>query len=410
MGREDGGWRPAPVIEWVIREAWRIRNPRKLVDEFCARLVAEGVPLWRFRAHIPALHPEVFGDSYLWRREVGRTEYSTADHSMRLSDEYRLSPLHVVGETRRMLRRRLVGSDAKRDYPLLERLKADGGTDYVALPLEFNDGSNGYATYASDGANGFTDRHLEVFRDLTVCVTRLAENLAIRQLAIRILDIYVGHDAGARILAGQVMRGSGDTINAAIWFCDLRGFTAMSDSLPREQLIELLNAYFDRMAGPVNSHGGEILKFIGDGMLAIFRVDESRDQRAASGAALQAAVDAAAAMGELNRDRKAASLAELGFGISLHMGDVMYGNIGATGRLDFTVIGPAVNLVNRMQALCRDLEREILVSADFAAEFIDGTANGMANGMANGIGSRLVSLGHHRLRGVGSAQEVFGLV
>lgn len=400
MGREDSGWRPAPVVEWVIREAWRIRNPRKLVDEVCARLVAEGVPLWRFGAYIPALHPEVFGDSYLWRRDVGRSEYDAADHSMRQSDTYRDSPLHVVGETRAMLRRRLIGVDAELDYPLLEQLKSEGGTDYVALPLEFNDGSNGYASYASDHPDGFSDRHLEIFRDLTVTVTRLAENLAVRQLAIRFLDIYVGHDAGARILAGQVMRGSGDTINAAIWFCDLRGFTAMSDSLPREQLIELLNAYFDRMAGPVGAHGGEILKFVGDGMLAIFPVDATRDQRAAAAAALAAAVDAAAAMGELNQDRKAASLPKLGFGISLHMGDVMYGNIGATGRLDFTVIGPAVNLVNRMQALCRDLEREILVSAAFAGELAPEL----------GHGGRLESLGCHRLRGVGATQEVFGLV
>ncbi len=394
MGRDNSGWRPAPVVEWVIREAWRIRNPRKLADEVCARLVAEGVPLWRFGTYIPTLHPEVFGDSYLWRRDVGRAEYFAADHGMRLSDDYRLSPLHEVGRTRRMLRRRLVGPDAKLDYPLLEQLKSEGGTDYLVLPFEFNDGSNGYATYASDHPDGFTDRHLEIFRDLTLTLTRLAENLAIRQLASRFLDIYVGHDAGARILAGQVMRGSGDTIDAAIWFCDLRGFTAMSDTLAREQLIELLNAYFDRMAGPVGDHGGEILKFVGDGMLAIFSVDEARDQRAASAAALRAAVDAVSAMGELNRDRQAADLPELGFGISLHLGDVMYGNIGATGRLDFTVIGPAVNLVNRMQALCRDLEREILVSAEFA----------------DAIEEPLVSLGRHRLRGVGAEREVFGLV
>ena len=176
------------------------------------------------------------------------------------------------------------------------------------------------------------------------------------------LDTYVGQHAGKHILEGQITRGSGETIKAAIWLCDLRGFTAMAERQPRDRMIACLNDYFDRMATPVKHHGGEILKFIGDAMLAVFPLDEDR----ACERALAAATDARAAMRRWNAERQEQGDKALNFGIALHAGDVMYGNIGTADRLDFTIIGPAVNMTSRMERLCRRLDLDLLVSDSFA--------------------------------------------
>jgi adenylate cyclase len=190
-----------------------------------------------------------------------------------------------------------------------------------------------------------------------------------------------------------VLRGSGDTIRAALWFCDLRGFTALSDRLPRDELIALLNDYFDCMAAPLEAHGGEIVKFIGDAMLAIFPVGDKGDTAAACAGAFTAAQEARRGMHELNERRNVAGQPALGHGIALHVGDVMFGNVGAHHRLDFTVIGPAVNLASRISGLCRTLGRDLVVSA----------------ALAEHLGDRVVSLGRHDLRGVAAAVELFGL-
>jgi len=396
MADDQSSWRPAASVEWAIREAWTFQKPHELVNEACRRLIADGIPLWRFTSNILALHPEVFGDVYVWHRQTGRTEYISAQHASQQAAPVLTgdNPLRLAAERRDMVRLRLTDDHPEFDFPLLQELRDEGGTDYAILPMEFNDGSVGLVTFATDRNGGFSEQDIAILRDFTMVVARPAENLAIRALAQRFLDIYVGHDAGRRILNGQIMRGSGDTIHAALWFCDLRGFTALSDALARETLIGLLNEFFDCMAGAVQSAGGEILKFIGDGMLAIFPVTDGRDAAAASNAALQAATDAAAAMAQFNDTRTEAGAEPLGYGITLHVGDVMYGNIGASGRLDFTVIGPAVNLVNRMQKLARERDRSLLVSAEFAAECRD---------------PRLTSIGSHEFRGVAGGQEIFVL-
>ena len=203
------------------------------------------------------------------------------------------------------------------------------------------------------------------------------------------METYLGRDAARRVLTGQIKRGRGKRICAAILLSDLRDFTAMSDRLPAGEVIALLNDYFDIMATQVHEHGGEVLKFIGDGMLAVFNVGGSLPD-AACCQSMHAAIEAVRALTALNLDRTE----KLEVGIALHLGDVVYGNIGAADRLDFTVIGPAVNEAARIEGLCRDLDRRILISASFA----------------HGCGcTPLVSLGRHRLRGVGEAQEIFTL-
>jgi adenylate cyclase len=208
-------------------------------------------------------------------------------------------------------------------------------------------------------------------------------------MAINLLDTYVGHRAGERILAGQITRGSGQTVEAAIWFCDLRGFTALSESKGRDELLDCLNRFFDCMAGPVEKHGGDILKFMGDGMLAIFPLDSERACRRA----VEAAIDARKAMAALNEEQRARADKPLGFGIALHVGEVMYGNIGTADRLDFTVVGPAVNLTSRLEALCRRLGCNVLISDAFCDLCSDSFR----------------SLGTYRLAGISRAVEVFTL-
>ena len=181
-----------------------------------------------------------------------------------------------------------------------------------------------------------------------------------------LLEMYLGRDVARRVLAGEINRGSCDTIRAVIWLCDLRGFTAMADTTPGDQLVDLLNAFFDCMAEPIHEHGGEVLKFMGDGMLAMFNLSERRETDACH-AAHKAAVAAVDNMAEFNARRVAIGAAPVGFGLALHVGEVMYGNIGAAGRLDFTVIGAAVNEASRMEKMCKELELPLLASETFAA-------------------------------------------
>jgi adenylate cyclase len=208
-----------------------------------------------------------------------------------------------------------------------------------------------------------------------------------------LLSVYLGPEAGSRVLAGSVRRGDGKTIAAAIWLCDMRGFTRISETLPADEVIQLLNDYFETMAGPVTDHGGEVLKFIGDAMLAIFPIADDLDRDRACRIALVAAEEALARLDAVNAARCERGQPEIGVGLGLHTGAVMYGNIGAPERLDFTVIGPAVNLTARIEDLCRPLGRRLLASERFASP----------------CGSELVSLGFHRLRGLAEPQEIFGL-
>jgi adenylate cyclase len=255
------------------------------------------------------------------------------------------------------------------------------------MPLRFSTGQTGYISWVSDRPGGFSARELTLLYDLLPLIALRLELEASYQVSKSLMEIYLGRDAAQRVLAGQIKRGRGKRIRAAILLSDLRDFTAMSDRLPADQVISLLNDYFDVLATQVQEYGGEVLKFIGDGMLAVFNVGRSLPD-AACRQAMQAAIEAARALTALNRDRAE----KLEVCIALHLGDVVYGNIGAANRLDFTVIGAAVNETARIQELCKSLDKQILVSAGFAC----------------GCTSKpLFSVGLHHLRGVSEGQELF---
>ncbi len=382
--------RPGPILDWLIGEARRLPDGPHLLTALAERLVAAGLPLARASFHVRTLHPQLFGVGIYWERGADRFRLVRAELGVEQTDRFLRSPMRVLFEGAGAVRQRLDLPDTEFAYPLLDELRAQGLTDYVALPITFTDGKIHGTAWASDRPGGFAIEDLVQIEDLLPLFGVLLEIHFNRFIAVTLLDTYVGHRAGERILEGQITRGSGETVAAAIWYCDLRGFTALSERLGRDALLACLNDYFDAMAGAVEAHDGEILKFIGDAMLAIFPLEEEY----ACQRALRAALDARAAMAALNARRSERGDETLGFGIALHAGEVMYGNIGGAKRLDFTIIGPAVNLTTRLEGLCRTLGRDLLISDRFAYYF---------------IGWDLRSLGHHHLAGIARAVEVYAL-
>ena len=270
------------------------------------------------------------------------------------------SPLTEVTLTGRAIRRRLDDAGADLGYAILDTFRLEGGTDYVAMPMVFSSGEINCISWLTDRPGGFTEAEIAGLTDIAEMLTVIVETQTHRRIVRALLDTYVGHRTGQRVLSGAIKRGDGETIRAVIWYCDLRGFTSLSDALPRDALLDLLNEYFEIMVNAVSAEGGEVLKFIGDGMLAIFELRDGDNVALRCAAALSAARAARAAVAARNPDRIAAGLAEIRYGLALHLGEVTYGNIGAPNRLDFTVIGPAVNHATRIEKVAAQSDRRIV--------------------------------------------------
>jgi adenylate cyclase len=387
---------PAPTIEavarWLLGPGRTIRQTSELLHELSWRLSAAGIPLARTTFHIGTLHPQFLGLFCRWQRATGETEESSIAHGVRETKAYLLSPMRLVleGQT---VRRRLEPAGATADFPILAELRAEGMTDYLATPLPFSDGRVAAATWSTDRAGGFSDQDIAAIESLLPALALLLEVQAVRLISANLLGVYLGQQTGQRVLAGDIIRGSGETIRAVLLFADLRGFTALSDRLPADKVIEILNGYFERVVTPIHARGGEVLKFIGDGLLAIFPVEDAAFAFNAARRALDSAIDGFADLEAFNADPSRGEEAAVRMAIALHVGDVVYGNIGGQDRLDFTTIGPAVNLVARLQQLSKRVERPLLLSDAFAK-----------------ICERpLTSLGFHPLRGLSEPREVFTL-
>jgi adenylate cyclase len=291
----------------------------------------------------------------------------------------------AVTRTRTEVRRDLSVALAPDDFGILHDLKAEGFTDYLCAPLSFLSGETHAATFVTRAPGGFTDAHLATIRRMLRPLSRVAEIFALRRVAANLLSTYVGHDCGERILKGRIMRGDVETLRAVIWFSDLRGFTSMSARLTPREIIDVLNELFECQVPAIEKHGGEVLKFIGDGLLGIFTY--SNDVTTRCHDALAAAADAFAALDA----RNAKSASPIRFGLALHVGEIAYGNIGGASRLDFTAIGPAVNVAARLEGLTSGLDKRVVVSAEFAA-----------NAQVD-----LDDLGPFELKGVPDPQHVF---
>jgi adenylate cyclase len=377
------------AADWLIDGARSATLPQDVLTELCRRVIAAGLPLWRAVVFVRTLHPQFVGRRFMWSPEKG-TEVDEATFELLDREVFRNSPMAQVAGSDAMVRRHLADPDCLLDYPVLTDLRKDGVTDYVITPLRFTNDAIHFASWSTKQAGGFTDAEIAVVASLAAPLARVAEIRANQRVASNLLSTYVGQNAGARVLAGQIRRGFTEEIHAAIWLSDMRGFTKLADRLPPQQLVDLLNRYFDCQVPPILDHGGEVLKFMGDGLLAIFPTGADNDA-AVCAAALKAAHEA--------RDLVAAMHATadddsgVRFGLALHLGDVLYGNIGSGNRLDFTCIGPAVNLAARLEKLAGRLGRTILASAEFA-RYCDGD---------------LCPIGRFAVAGFAEQQTAFGL-
>jgi adenylate cyclase len=381
-----------PIARWFVTEAYKIPNTAELVGAAASELAAAGIPVYRLAYFQLFLHPELLGKSYAWRRGK-EVVVSPAPHSLRAQADYLDNPLPFVFEKRKTIRVRL--ESVEPEAPVLRELKADGATDYVALPLLFSTGQVHALSVSSDRPGGFSSGDLDRMFLLQFAFTRIVEVHTLRDTAEYLLDAYVGRAAGRLILSGNVQRALGQTtIEAVIWYCDLRGFTRASDSLPRDTIVALLNDYFGEMGAAVSKAGGEILKFMGDAMLAIFPIGDPSLRSEAAARAVKAAREAHDAIARVNQERTKSGALPIKFGLALHIGEVMFGNIGASARLDFTVIGPAVNHAARLEKLCSAIDRQIVLSAALASLLPQG---------------EIISLGEHAMKDIDGRQTVYAL-
>ncbi len=392
VSKDQPAWDLQQVIDWIFTDGMQLRDNNDFVQMLAERLVAIGAPIDRLMVSLRILNPQLVATSETWQRATGTTLHIETVHEIRVSDRFIGSPMQELVETQRPLRRSLVDlpDDAHRAYTELAEL---GHTDYFGLPIIIG-GEHGATMIVSTCAgDGFGEDDIRQFEKLGAYLAPVLEMHALRQLARSLMNTYVGKRTGAKVLAGMIKRGDAEVIDAALWFSDLRDFTHLTETLKPDQVLKMLNDYFEFIAAAVTARGGEILRFVGDAMLIVFPIDARQDASAACRAALDAALDARGTLGALNHLRRRHGEPPIEFGVGLNLGEVIYGNVGAPDRLDFTVMGPAVNRTARLESLTKPLDRSILFSREFA----------------DCIEQPVVALGEHEMKGVAGPQAVFGL-
>ena len=390
---EESGALPArgsQILNWLMRGTHDEPLIDKIFVELCSLLRVAGVPVGRASLHFRTHHPQWLGARIIWRSGMRNAEIQTVGYHVEATTEFLKSPLRAIIEGANEIRQRLQSGEVEiLNHPLCEELRAEGLTDYIAWPLDHTLGKRHLVTFASDASSGFDEGHVAVLAEILPALALVSEIRLKNQLARTLLETYVGPHASEQILDGATTRGSGVTVDAAILICDLRNFTALSNLKSRDEVIDILNGYFDAMAEPIERNGGEILKFMGDGLLAIFPLGSPT----ACSDLLRAVGEAQTALARLNEQNLLAGRDALSYGIGVHVGEVMYGNIGSRKRLDFTVIGPAVNLASRLESLTKEVKRSVL----FSKAFVEMAA----------CASKLEDVGSYPLRGVGEPITVF---
>ncbi len=396
------------ISDWIIESGLVGRRETEIIDGVCQRLDAAGTKVMRVQIGQRILHPVYAGMGFLWERGQGAVQNDWERASGEVDDGLSGSPFgHLFEHKLSSWRCKLEGAHEPLPYTVLDDLRAKGATDYAVFATGFTEdvvtdtGGRSYAegmvsSWTVDQAGGYADEELD---NLTRTIRTLG--LAIKsgrnhRMARTLLEVYLGKDAGRRVLSGEIERGSVRSISAVLWYCDLQGFTKIADVTPPDELIKLLNDYFENMVAPIHEAGGQVLKFMGDGLMAIFELDDT-DPSDVCRIALDTVEEARRRIAEVNRTRTGAGQPTTDFYIAIHLGDVQYGNIGSKDRLDFTVVGPAVNEVSRIEAMCRPLEQDVVVSSAFSKA-------------ANQCQGRLISLGRYALRGVRRPEELFTLM
>jgi adenylate cyclase len=389
------------IAAWVTHAGLKGYTETVLLSGFCERVATAGIPLAKALVVVDTLHPIHEGRVFRWQlgsqestlQEYGRTNEGEAAEAWRRSPFY-----HLVQSGEPFLQRRLT-PEATVNFPVLEEMRKVGLTDYLAMNNRFAaEGVIGemdciLSSWATDAPDGFGEEKSAVLRRLVPFLALAVKSASLGRIAGTLVETYLGRDAGRRVLSGRIARGVAEKIGTVLWFSDLRGYTKITDTAPPEQIIPLLNDYADAVISAIHEEGGEVLKLIGDGTLAIF---QSADREHACRGALAAATAARRRIDALNEHRSAQALPVTQMYLGLHVGEVFYGNVGSKDRLDFTVVGPAVNEASRIAAMCRAVDQEVLLSAAFAGSC--GTAR-----------DRLISIGRYALRGVGRPQELFTL-
>lgn len=364
-----------------------------IVKNVFDRVRDDGIPIMRFGINVSDYRPQVIGRSYVWEENMG-LEIIDRDFTPKRTDMYLDSPIRVIQEGADGLRRRLDGPSAQLDFPIVRELKDRGATDYVGVAVDFSDGSRHFASWATDRPGGFKETELNLLDALLPLLSVRLEVAHSRRATQQLLTTYLGVEATRRIMSGEFRRSLGEDIEAVIFYCDLRGFTRMTELLQSSEIIAVLSEYFDAVAGAVRTRQGDIIEMIGDGMIAIFRVTDDFTAAQAANEALEAAREAIAALAAIPSARLPKPINALHAGFALNVGQVTFGNIGSRDRLDFTVIGPSVNEASRIEPLTKSLGYPVLMTDAFAK---------LCKGEA------IRSLGFHVLRGVREPREIFTL-
>ena len=391
------------IADWIIRRGLEGLPEPDLLRAFCEKCVTAGLPVSRALALIDTLHPVHEGRVFRWRddgqEEAPTTDYGPTDQGAAAESWQRSPFFHLLQTGGEELRPR-IGFGEEPGFAFIQEMKDQGHTDHLVFVHRL--GTNNaigemdcvYSSWSTRHAEGFDEAALVALRRLVPALALAIKSAALARVAGTLVEVYLGRDAGRRVLDGRIRRGVADRIEAALWFSDLRGFTSIADSAPPEEVIPLLNDYAEAVITAIQEAGGDVLKLIGDGTLAIFASDDPAE---ASRQALAAEASLRRHVIALNERRAAEGRPTTSVYIGLHIGEVFYGNIGSTDRLDFTVVGPAVNETSRIASMCRSVDRPLLVSSAFAAAL---PAEQRA---------KLVSVGRFALRGVGRAQDLFTL-
>ncbi len=383
------------IADWILSEGRNLADAKLFFDGLNEAFRRAGIPVDRALFSLLVIHPQAAATGFEWRADHPTIEIMR-QRSVTTSDAYLRSPIKRIHDGVDLLHAPLKGPRASREFPFFDELRAEGFTDYAAFAIPFGNGQRNALTLTTRRPHGFTKAQIGRVQSVLPLVAMVFEIHWGRRIAEAVLDTYVGRLASGRILAGSILRGQGERIDAVIWFADLRGFTALSDLRPTGDVIAALNQFFDALAGAIESHGGQILKFMGDGLLAIFPVEDAAFRHYACRQALEAAMDAHAAVAKINAERAAGNAPILRFNVALHVGVVVYGNIGSATRLDFTCIGPAVNLTVRIEGIAAKLGVPVVMSAAFANVVRESRAT-------------VVSLGKHSVKGLMAPPEVFTL-
>lgn len=383
------------VTSWLKRSALKDADLETIAFETCERLAAVGIPLARVHLSFSMLHPLYSALSFTWQRgQEVKVEGFSMPSGQTPPERYLASPYYqLVSKNLTHLRRRILPG-APSEFPVFDDLKAMGVTDYLAFRQQFggNDGRGMLGSWATDNPQGFSDDMIRALLNVENNLAVAAHTAVLRKLASNMLMTYLGGDAGQRVLSGQIRRGDGETIRAALVMADMRNSTAIAENSGRQVFIDTLNEFFDAVATPFNSEGGQILSFVGDGFLAVFPCERQKQaSQTAARAAMNAARTAVARMAELNRGRGGRNQSSINFGIGLHMGNVMFGNVGLRSRLTFSAFGSAVNEVQRLESLTKKFGLPI-VASDVFQQYCGGDWN---------------HLGEERLRGVPEPVSVY---